>query len=95
MNAHAELRRFTVEEYEKLGETGFFQPDERVELLDGEIVTMAPIGKWIVNLADACVEVYRQPQGDDYAEHFRRTPGQTLVSLAFPERAMPVAELLA
>ncbi len=37
-------RRFTVEEYERMGEVGIFDPDDRVELLDGEIVSMSPIG---------------------------------------------------
>ncbi len=36
--------RFTVEEYERMGEVGIFGEDDRVELLDGEIVTMSPIG---------------------------------------------------
>jgi Uma2 family endonuclease len=36
--------RFTVEEYHRLGETGFFQPEDRVELLNGEIILMSPIG---------------------------------------------------
>jgi Uma2 family endonuclease len=37
-------RKFTVDEYEKLGELGILQPTERVELIDGLIVHMAPIG---------------------------------------------------
>src|SRR5919108_6402376 len=37
-------RRFTVEEYHRMAEVGIFQPDERVELIEGEIVKMAPIG---------------------------------------------------
>jgi len=44
MNAEVETRRFTVEEYELLAETGFFRPEERVELLNGEIFNIAPIG---------------------------------------------------
>ena len=31
-------RRFTLAEYHRLGELGFFPPDERVELIRGEIV---------------------------------------------------------
>jgi Uma2 family endonuclease len=36
--------RFTVEEYHKMGEAGIFSEDDRVELVGGEIVEMAPIG---------------------------------------------------
>jgi Uma2 family endonuclease len=36
--------RFTVEEYERMGQVGIFDEDDRVELLDGEIVAMSPIG---------------------------------------------------
>ena len=38
--------RFTVEEYHKMGETGIFDEDDRVELAEGEIVEMTPIGAW-------------------------------------------------
>ena len=37
-------RQFTVEEYHRMAEVGIFQPDERVELIEGEIIQMAPIG---------------------------------------------------
>ncbi len=36
---------FTVEMYHKLGELGIFDEDDRVELLDGQIVEMSPIGR--------------------------------------------------
>ncbi|MCE2501282.1 MAG: Uma2 family endonuclease [Dehalococcoidia bacterium] len=37
-------RRFTVSEYYALGEAGILCEDERIELLDGEIIIMPPIG---------------------------------------------------
>lgn len=37
-------RLFTVDEYERMATTGMFGEDDRVELIDGEIVTMTPIG---------------------------------------------------
>ena len=38
------LHRFSAEDYHRLGELGFLAPDARVELLDGEIHDMSPIG---------------------------------------------------
>ncbi len=37
-------RRFTAEEYHKMAEAGILHEDDRVELIEGEIVDMAPIG---------------------------------------------------
>ncbi len=37
-------RRFTVGEYHRMGETGILSEDDRVELIEGEIVEMTPIG---------------------------------------------------
>ena len=36
--------RFTVDEFARMGGAGIFTEDDRVELLDGEIVAMTPIG---------------------------------------------------
>lgn len=37
--------RFTVDDYHKMGETGVLPPDSRVELIEGEVVEMSPIGR--------------------------------------------------
>ncbi|MDR7555353.1 MAG: Uma2 family endonuclease [Armatimonadota bacterium] len=37
-------RLFTVAEYHRMGEAGILGEDDRVELIEGEIVEMAPIG---------------------------------------------------
>jgi Uma2 family endonuclease len=41
----ATAKRFTVTEYHRLAELGFFEEDERVELIKGEIIQMAAKGK--------------------------------------------------
>jgi len=38
------IRRFSVEEYHRMGEVGILSEDERVELIDGRILKMSPIG---------------------------------------------------
>lgn len=37
-------RRFTVAEFHKLGEAGILDEDDRIELIEGELIQMAPIG---------------------------------------------------
>ena len=39
--------RFTVDEYYRMAETGVIKPDARVERLDGQILDMAPIGRFL------------------------------------------------
>ncbi len=64
-------RRFTVEEFQRMGEAGIIAPGERVELIDGEVYKMTPVGprhiwsviylsKYFVNLADD--DLYVSPQ---------------------------------
>jgi len=53
--------RFTVEEYHRMAEAGLLSEDDRVELIDGEIIEMTPIG----SRHHACVmrldELLRRP----------------------------------
>ena len=36
--------RITVEQYHRMGEAGVFAPDVRIELIEGQVVEMAPVG---------------------------------------------------
>ena len=46
MNAPVELRRrkLSIEQFQRMGEAGILREDERVELIRGELIEMAPIG---------------------------------------------------
>jgi Uma2 family endonuclease len=46
MSIQLEKRLFTVNEYHKMVEAGILSEDDRVELLDGEIIKMNPIGSY-------------------------------------------------
>jgi Uma2 family endonuclease len=44
MSLSLTTRKFTVEEYEKMSVQGIIKPDEKVELIRGEIIKMSPMG---------------------------------------------------
>lgn len=177
--------RFNVKEYYRMAETGVLRPDARVELLDGRIIDMSPIGPfhgsitkylnqwfttaargrwitqiqdpvrldehsepepdvallkpiadfyrkrhpqpedvfllvevsdttletdraeklpaygragiaevWIVNLNDATIEIYREPNFTGYGSKTVLCAGDQAKPLAFPDATVDVAELL-
>lgn len=59
--------RFTVDDYYRMGDAGIFAPDERVELIEGEIVRMNPIG----SRHAACI--------DRLSRFFHKTVGENAV----------------
>lgn len=50
--------RFTLEEYQRMGEAGIFSEDDRVELLEGEIIELGPIDDPHVGAVDALSEPF-------------------------------------
>src|SRR5580704_5372038 len=58
------LRKLTIAEYHKLVEAGVLHPKERVELLDGLLVQMAPIGPRHQSIVDQLTEEFRIPIPD-------------------------------
>jgi Uma2 family endonuclease len=53
-------RLFTVDEYHRMGVAGVFGPEDRVELLDGEVIEMSPIGSEHAGCVNALVELFHR-----------------------------------
>ena len=66
MPAVAQTFRFTVEEYHKLAEVGILEEDDRVELLDGEIIIMSPVGYRHARAVRALNRVFSRASRDRY-----------------------------
>ncbi len=58
-------RRFTVAEYQRMGEVGIFTEDERIELIAGEMYQMSPIGARHVACVIALDELLHNMVGRD------------------------------
>ncbi len=58
-------RRFSAKEFYKMAKAGVFEEDDRVELVDGEIVYMAAIGSYHAGCAAALTHIFvrRAPDG--------------------------------
>jgi len=56
----------SVEMYHYMAEQGVFAPDERVELIDGEIFTMSPVGSLHVRCVNYLNDFLVRQLGDDY-----------------------------
>ncbi len=50
--------RFSVKDYYRMAETGVLRPDARVELLDGKIIDMSPIGPFHGDVTDHLNEIF-------------------------------------
>jgi Uma2 family endonuclease len=86
-------RRITVAEYHRMGKLGIIKPDDRVELLDGKLIPMPPIGpehgysvmrlmRYCVRLFDgrAAVSIQGPVTLDDWSE-----PQPDMMLLSLPE----------
>jgi Uma2 family endonuclease len=55
--------RLTVEDYYRMGEIGILRPDERLELIEGEIIDMAPPGELHAGTVDQLVDLLKEAVG--------------------------------
>lgn len=60
----AERRLLTVDEYHRMGDAGILTEDDRVELIEGELVAMAPIGSEHVAATNALTRLLVLAVGD-------------------------------
>lgn len=85
----------TVEAFERMIEAGVFGADERVELIEGEMLDMSPIGEaWVVDLNGGVIDVATEPSPEGYGRVVQHVPGATAVPGAFPDISVPVSQAL-
>ncbi len=63
MTIQVEKRYFKVNDYRRMGEAGVFSEDDRVELVEGEIVEMTPIGRRHAACVDRLTELLSEQPG--------------------------------
>jgi Uma2 family endonuclease len=60
MTAQPARRRFTVHDYYRMAKAGILHEDDRVELIEGEIIEMPPIGSLHSSIVDRLVWLLHQ-----------------------------------
>ncbi|MFC4311226.1 Uma2 family endonuclease [Steroidobacter flavus] len=65
--------RLTVDEYYRMAEVGLLAPDARVELIDGEIVDMPPMGSRHGGTGDLLIHRFTKAVGDAAIVSSQRT----------------------
>jgi Uma2 family endonuclease len=58
-------KRFTADEYQRMGQVGILSEDDRVELIDGEIIAMTPIGTRHNACVSSGTRAFVRGAGDD------------------------------
>ncbi len=95
-------RRFTVHDYHRMGEAGILNEDDRVELIEGEIVEMAAIGSrhftcvngltrlLVRSVGDAAIVSVQNPVRLD--EHSEPQPDLTVLRVRDYRESLPMPE---
>jgi len=58
--------RITVDEYYRMAEVGLLAADERTELIEGEVIDMAPIGDKHADTVDLLVRLFARTLADSF-----------------------------
>src|SRR5437899_3285047 len=75
MAVAVERYRFTVDQYHQMAEAGIFSPECRVELIDGEIFEMAPVGPWHSGVVNRLTHRFVTALGDRVVVHVQNPVG--------------------
>jgi Uma2 family endonuclease len=87
--------RFTVDEYHRLGEAGILGEDDRVELLNGDLITLAPIGGEHRTLVDSLNLLFaRRTENDRYRIGIQNPISLDLSSEPQPDVVLYVSSVL-
>jgi Uma2 family endonuclease len=73
METEVTKKLFTVDEYYRMGEAGIFGPEARLELIEGEIIEMSPVGTRHIACVNRATALFAS-----------RLAGQALVSIQNP-----------
>src|SRR5262245_52917129 len=58
MPTETKKKLFNVDEYYRMAEVGILKPSDRVELIDGEIIAMSPIGSRHAGCVNAATHAF-------------------------------------
>jgi len=64
METEVTKKLFTVGDYHRMGEIGIIHPEDRVELIDGEIIQMSPRGYRHTMCVERAIELFVRGLGD-------------------------------
>ena len=64
MRIETTRKRFTVEDYYRMAEAGILTPQDRVELIEGEIIEMSPIGDRHAMAVNRATMIFARGLGD-------------------------------
>lgn len=81
-------RRFTVDDYHRMVDAGILREDDRVELLDGEVVEVSPIGPHHARCVDLLNRLFVRGVGDRAIVRVQGPIGLSSISEPEPDVAL-------
>jgi Uma2 family endonuclease len=86
ITSRVQVYRWTRQEFEQLASTGIFDPEDRLELLDGEIFHMTPQSAWHAT----CIRLFEEALRRIYQKGYDI---RVQMPLAIDERSLPEPDI--